>query len=792
MRKLTAFVLLLPAFAAAQGTLSIGFYRYDNNVNEKFYPGYSYVWLLKSAKWGFDATCTPALNTCSSPDYTPDGTELLWPEPIQPEDSFPRLGGLDTANYGGSRPQYRAVNIGTNGNATNTWNLFQCACTVAGGVCAATASVETTAGNFQTCGAYNYGGTNTPVQVAMTGSPVTVHFYIGSGGTTQPGPYYKARLPGWPAGVTDASFVHFAGSSTSYACMTQTEYPVPAAGTVWLGNPSYLNCVKITLPANTVPGTYPVGWTLCADPAGTIGCKDLEVDITVLAPPTMELTPPATIPAMPTWYDQPTACLNMLNDTPFAGTDCSMKHILTTSNDPSIERGSAFFCNYSDPSSGLETLAALSGGPRMIDITGYPSNGTSNCSIGAHTGFSGGLVPGCLGFFYDTARTQFQLARWFNSPTQENCARAMLNRTTHFGPIMPGFEPNIYSQGAASGAIQLVGALGSYQCPNAIAYTNAYSNCALGLRGYPTIHNLVMVGTELALSRWNGGNYSSSWTRSQFQPAMRNELLNDAFYLGWWTQAGGFVGPGGLFINDGRATGYPMVLVQSIAAMGEPLTRTTGSTGNRVNSLTGFGKQYNNMLAALMTSLQWWAQPDNTRTATNKNIGKAGAQPWQITMATLDAAVRFWERSHNPGLAATITDLLTYMQPLYYVGVGVGYGYHGMPGSSDKKVGPWCMGAPGEAPGTPQWYLNSGAPLGNCATPNYWTFGLMYGWIYAWHWRHWGNDSFRASSDQMVHDAIVYGYLATGSPFSGPRDSVKNFNENQRHALQWMSSRSGY
>jgi hypothetical protein len=500
---------LLTAAVGASAGLSISFYRYANWGPQRVFAGRSYLYHI-GYMWGFDATCDAATNTCFSPDYTPDATVGLWPDPDQTPP-----GGIQNQPLQWRKPQYQAVNIGTNGNAAGHWNLQTCAA-LSAGVCS------------------NRNGAAIS-QVTIT-STAAIHFYIGSGGPATTFNAYLHHPVNWPAGT---KFTYYQASSVQIHCMYSTAAVNPADNWRWSAG-----CAEVSIPSNIVPGTYHVGWEFCTDPAGTQGCQQLLYDIVIEAPPTMELTPPAPV-ALPSIYDTPTLCLSdTVAGTQQAGSNCSFVSLATTNYN---NHGASFWCTH--PENPDLTIELNSSGP--LPIPHWLEMNISGGVEDYHTG--------SLGYYYDAPRTWYSAARWFNQPKWENCGRAVASRYSQVGPGVQGFPPDRSSRLGTGNSQDVLGSYQNYFNPG--YYASVHSG----------VNDFFPHGILMGLSRWNGGKYSdvNTWTPNQWQPAMKNELSNQMKFEIWPQD-------GGNDISDGRVTGYPAQVVFSYASTGEPQTNTSG------------------------------------------------------------------------------------------------------------------------------------------------------------------------------------------------------------------------
>lgn len=750
MRLLRLLVAGAGLSCLLSGQLTLDFMRYKSYGPERVFAGHPVIYELLHASWSFDATCSGT--TCTSAGYLPAGDEIL-----VPDDWVTPPAGMQNARLYGGWPKYRPVNIETNGNGPNTWSLAQCACTAVGGYCTQTASFTTTAGHSQTCGVFNnFGGASTSFtpQIVNLASAATIHFYVSTGGPPLTAVFHGAF--NWPANTT---MTYFYPTTVPRNCMF-TVTPV-AIGNNFLYSPGYITCVRVSIPASTTPQVYSgVGWEVCTDTTYT-SCKRLEFDISVEAPPTMEQTPPAVIPPLDSSYDQPTNCQNNSGGSAVAGTDCSFKNITSgpRSDVPNhqYEHGLDWWCNstsaYGNPDSGLE----LATPPRYLDFVAAPNNQTSTFT-----------TPGFVGFFYDGARVYYGMARWWNNPAFENCARAIASRYADQGPGVSGAQITYFAKYGLIGP-----GLGNYNCLS----TN--SSCMLSVHGGNDVWNAIPKGIEMGLSRWNGGQYSDTWVPSKWQATMNQELFNTMWWLYGYTAGTGFGINGGYYSFDLRSNGYPVNVTQSYLNTGAAMYKTTGASGNRVTSYTPAGQTYWYQAESELSSYMLITQSDTTRTATNRNIGRVGVQPYMAMSSAADSMVEYWERTHDPAVPKVIGDFLTFIQP-YYDTVN-----HAMPGIT-TGTGPWCGGLLAEVPAASLWYQDqSTVTVGGCLTSYYTNLSGMYAWLFAWYWRHWGNDSFRATADEM----FKFSYIM---PVSQLRDSAKNNYENGRHWIQFLRYRMGY
>ena len=74
------------------------------------FAGYTYQWQLAFV-WAMDVTCDTT-SACTSADYTPSASDTFVPDPDQTPP-----GGVQNQMLEFHAPVYKAVNIGTNGNA---------------------------------------------------------------------------------------------------------------------------------------------------------------------------------------------------------------------------------------------------------------------------------------------------------------------------------------------------------------------------------------------------------------------------------------------------------------------------------------------------------------------------------------------------------------------------------------------------------------------------------------------------------------------------------------------------
>jgi hypothetical protein len=539
----------------------------------------------------------------------------------------------------------------------------------------------------------------------------------------------------------------------------------------------YSTCVKVTIPGNAEARSYPnAGWTFCKDAQWTQGCQTLGYDLVIEAAPTSELNPPATIPPLPDWYDNPaTHCRGMSNEYDFSDKTCSMKNDAIGPADTRV-RNVAYYCNLDNPDLGLE----LNTPPQYIDLISQPSDATS-------------VNPGIVGFFYDAPRTYYSLARWFNEPKLENCARASASRYSKKGPGVPGMPPNWtaamrYDQNGQHTSPTL----GSYRCPpNDTGGANL--GCYVSVHGSAAPHNIITKGIEFGLSRFNEGNYSSTWVPSTWQPAMRSEIHNLAWrFAGGWTPSG-YGMTGGYWPPAGRETGYLQQVIASQVRSGEPTTQTTGTAapygGTRVTSLTQVGKTYENELAALLSDVSMWGTPLGTKTATNHNWGRAASQVY-MEVIVMDGLMDAWEKTHDPAIPATIKPVLDILAPKYDTS------FHAIPNFT-VGAGPFCAGT-SDVPPESLWYHNPYLMVGYCNGVGPGIYKVMSGMFalpFAWYWKNWGgsDNRFHDLAVEMLRASVVYSVESDPRPGAGGhRQSAKNYNENGRYWVQILRNLMGY
>ena len=105
MKQFLTLVFAAVAIAAPK----VGLYRYSSQVPERMFPGYTQIAWLAPA-WEFDVTCDATTSACTSPDYTPAGSDVFTPDPnVTPP------GAVQNAFIEWHKPVYKAVNIGTTG-----------------------------------------------------------------------------------------------------------------------------------------------------------------------------------------------------------------------------------------------------------------------------------------------------------------------------------------------------------------------------------------------------------------------------------------------------------------------------------------------------------------------------------------------------------------------------------------------------------------------------------------------------------------------------------------------------
>jgi hypothetical protein len=375
-------LLSLLIAGAAYAAPKVGFYRYASSGPERMFAGYSYVWFVAPA-WAFDATCDTALNNCYSADYTPASNDVFVADPSQTPP-----GGVQNQVLNWQKPLYKAVNVGTNGNAAGYWNIFQAV-------------------------------GSSPQQQTIT-STATTRFYLTSGYQAYP---YLHQPVGWPAGT---SFSYYYPTSVQSNCLNVAP-TVDPSGYLYFGaySSGYTRCVEITIPASASPGTYTAGWDFCADALGN-GCAQLLYTIVIEAPPALTFATPAPVP-LPPIYDTPTPCLtDIASGTTRAGSDCSFKHIASGGAE---QHGSSYWCqDRINPDNTLESA-------------GYYIAFSNTGGAAQTTG---------LGFYYDAARVYYSFANWFNDPTWENCARAVAARYAQVGPGATGFPGELLGLSASS------------------------------------------------------------------------------------------------------------------------------------------------------------------------------------------------------------------------------------------------------------------------------------------------------------------------------------------------------
>lgn len=750
--KLILTIVVLAS--TSQAALKLGWYRYyDQLAPEVIWAGHPVVYELNGPLLGMDVTCSAALNACTSGDYTPNGTELLLPDAVATPPS-----GVQQTPLVQSRPFYRATNIGSGGNPPGYWNLFQCACPNLHYGSAGCGNYVTV--NGQTCGGYN-GNTPHLVTVGDTSSPFRFHLY-----TTTSQMYLKGTTSGWPAGT---QFTYY--GLVSSVPLSYMKSPLNSPPTKWADS-NTRQPVKVLIPANTPAGSIHAGWTLCQD-VGLTNCQDFAYDITINAAPTSELNRPTVIPAMPSWYDQTTTCLIMPSDNPQTTppNNCSMTEIATAGSAQVHEAGANWYCIFSNPDLGMELNST--GTPRFPDFGAGSSNFSSNGSI------SGVPVQGYYGYFYDTARTYYSLARWWNHPEMENCARAMASEVSKKGPGISGFAANFTSR-LNFPSMGLGQTLGNYQCGPSDS-----TGC------WGVLHNLAYVwtpdGTARGMSRYNGGNYISTWVPNSWQPEMKSEVHNLYWATaGWNVSTNTYTSGGGYYPDDGRSDGRYLEMVWDLLKSGEPSMVTTGASGSRVTALTPQGQMYRNMIDAMLSAAIAWGQPDGTALTTNVNAGRVGTQAYMIVM-TLDGLIEYWERTHDPVVPPVIQSVLQVIGPQYSTVD------HGMPGNS-TPTGPWCMWQFG-IPSGDEWYaygpgnVNAGP---TCVGQTlYRGMSGQYPLPFLWYWAHWGNgdNTYQVLGDEMLRASTAYEFGGDGI---GLRDSMKNFNENMRYWTKCLAYRMGY
>ncbi len=99
--------------------LTIDHHKYMGSYGpQRMLAGYTHIYHL-DPMWSFTATCEPVSNTCYSAGYTPDGSERFYVSP----DVNPPPGGIQNQPLQLLYPVYKAMNIGTNGNAPGHWNI---------------------------------------------------------------------------------------------------------------------------------------------------------------------------------------------------------------------------------------------------------------------------------------------------------------------------------------------------------------------------------------------------------------------------------------------------------------------------------------------------------------------------------------------------------------------------------------------------------------------------------------------------------------------------------------------
>ena len=736
--------LVLAATLAAQTTLDISLYRYRNFGPHRVFAGGTYFYVTQAAyydKWGFQATCDPATNYCYSAQYTPTGNEIF-----RLDDLATPPGGLQNTVLGWGFPQYKPVNITADGHF-----------------------------NLQTCGASNSAAcsnySSVPITtVTLTGSSATtIRFYImfGTGGPT--GPLYMHAPFGWPANTRHQYY-------SVTAIRNYTYYAPPHArtnDTAW-GD----GAIEVTIPVNTAPGQYHAGWTFCKDAAQT-GCTDLAWDITVEAYPNMPLNPPASIPPLPASYDQDTQCIVQSGMTAQPGSDCSFTHLLTynggnVGSSDFYEHGGEWWCITGNPDLGLD----LQSPQQYLDLTAIPSDVSS-----AYT------AQGGLGHFYDAMKSYILIARWFNKPEWENCARAVMAR---YGQMGPGV-----SAAPADGTSALNASQGNVIQTRGIYPNTTYPGGYTSVHGIAAVLNNTIMGTVMSLGRFNGGNYSATWVPNKWDAQVRAEVGNQMQLngIGWSVPSNSQAAAlptqiyyAGYDPNDGRSNGYAALMYQGMAMLAEPRTATTGSSGAIVTNETKFGFNYRTMLENILTVAMMWVQPDGTKLSTNTNWEMVGTQPFMALSSTFEYLIRYWETTHDPLVAQAIKYYLDLSTPQYSTT------YYVMPGSTAAK-GAFCSGVYSDLAATnQQWYVpnNGGATIGYCAPDLYMAYTLsgMYAYVYAWYWRNWGGnsggDAYRQTADSMFAGSYIYRN-------ADQRYGAKGYYQQiGRHDFQYLRYRLGY
>ncbi len=536
----------------------------------------------------------------------------------------------------------------------------------------------------------------TAKQVVIT-STATTRFYILSGYQVYP----QMRRPvGWPTGV---SFTYWSATTVETGCLSSGPVTNPSGYTIWPTLSSgVLKCAEVFIPASTTPGAYTVGWEWCLDTSAN-GCVQLLVSIVIDAPPQMTYATPAPVP-MPTIYDQPTLCLsNIVTGTTVAGSNCSFTHLASGGAE---QNGAAHWCqDRINPDTTLEAANYFI----MFSNTG------------------GGAQSTGLGFYYDAPRTYYHIAKWFNDPTWENCGRAVAARAAQIGPGAANWPGEGLGVGTANGTSSI---LGRYKNNSTPGYYASLHSAAQMNNSFPR-------GMEMGLSRFNGGKYSPTLVPDAWNTEMKNEIWNMIYYNGF----SGFTANvgGGYGISDVRTTAYNFDGYTSFRTTGEPLYKMVGATP----TLTAFGWHYQKSADALASMLLMFSQAGGE---SGNNWGRIGTQTWMLMGPAVESAINYWEQTREPRMAMAIKGILDVVITQY------DWTQHAMPWVNAPK-GVFCGGNLADRTADELWY-NDGS-LGSCGVPAYPELDGMSSYAFAWYWRYFGGDSYRALADEMFTYSLI-------------------------------------
>jgi len=550
-----------------------------------------------------------------------------------------------------------------------------------------------------------HGSTAQQVTITSTG---TIRFYIQNGYN----PNMQLRRPmGWPTG-THFNWANYYGTTVVQNCLIPPFIADPASYIpIAPVSGHVVRCVEVTIPANATPGSYNAGWEVCVDNAGN-GCVQILKSITIEAPPVLTRATPAPV-AMPTIYDQATPCLNnIVTGSQVAGTDCSFKHLASGGAE---QNGASHWCtDRVNPDTTLEAANYW---------IGFSAVGSSAQTTG-------------LGWFYDGPRVWYKTAAWFNDPLWENCGRAIAARYAQTGPGASGFGGVRLGPGMGNGTSSILGPYSG---------TDNY---------YSTIHSsnnlwaLFPKGIEMGMSRFSRGKYSSTWVSNSWNPAMINELYNQ-IVIGTpsgLAVAGGGPSGTGYNVTYARENGYMLEPYISYRAAGGPLYKMVGNAP----TLTNFGWHYFKTADALASDLLMYSQPGGP---SGNNWGRIYNQTWMIVGPLIEAAINYFEQTHEPRMGMAIKGALDVVKSQY------DWTQHAMPWVGAPE-GPFCGGSLISAPDT-EWYAGGGG-LGNCGVPVYPEMDGMGAYAFAWAWKiGLGDDSYRQLADEMFTYGLI-GHAALG------------------------------